>query len=65
MAELTPRTVDVITGKNTLRELANNVNSNLTKWVRDEWSNKVNIVTSDFFLGNNLIDVAIEVNRRR
>ncbi|XP_044757278.1 PI-PLC X domain-containing protein 2-like [Coccinella septempunctata] len=65
MAELTPRTLDVITGKNTLRELANNVNSNVTKWVRDEWSKEVNIITSDFFLGNNLIDVAINVNRNR
>lgn len=65
MAELTPRTIDVITGKNSLRELASKVNSNVTRWVRDEWNRKVNIIASDFFLGNNIIDVAIDVNKNR
>ncbi|KAL3277120.1 hypothetical protein HHI36_012476 [Cryptolaemus montrouzieri] len=65
MAELTPRFIDIFTGTNTLRELANNVNSNVTKWVRDEWNRRVNIITSDYFLGNNLINVAIDINRNR
>ncbi|KAK9874558.1 hypothetical protein WA026_005393 [Henosepilachna vigintioctopunctata] len=65
MAELTPRPIDIITSKNNLRQLANDVNPSLTKWVRDEWYGKVNIIATDYFLGNNLIEVAIDVNRNR
>ncbi|XP_066250278.1 PI-PLC X domain-containing protein 1-like [Euwallacea similis] len=63
MAELTPQPWDVIFRKNNLRELAQKVNKEVTKWVRDEWFNEVNIVASDYFLGNDLIRVAIEGNK--
>lgn len=63
MAELTPQPWDVILRKNNLRELAQIVNKENTKWIRDEWFNDVNIVATDYFLGNDLIRVAIEGNK--
>lgn len=61
MAELTPRVSDMIQFKNNLRKLADDVNRLLTKWFRDEWRRfSYNIVATDFFLGNDLINVAIE-----
>ncbi|XP_018331073.1 PI-PLC X domain-containing protein 3 [Agrilus planipennis] len=62
MAELTPTKFDVIFNLNDLRELADRVNLPITRWFRDEWPNDVNIIASDFFLGNDLINVAIEAN---
>lgn len=64
MAELTPTFKDVLLRRNKLRKLANDVNPNLTRWVR-EWNHRVNIVTSDFFLGNDLINLAIYINTSR
>lgn len=63
MAELTPRTIDIVLLTNNLRKLADDVNRELTKWFRDEWAQlSVNIVATDFFLGNDLVNVAIEQN---
>ena len=36
-----------------------------TKWYRDEWWSTANIVASDFFLGNNLIEESLRSNRKR
>lgn len=62
MAELTPQPWDVILRKNNLRDLAQLVNKEVTKWFRDEWFNEANIVASDYFLGNDLVQVAIVGN---
>ena len=37
----------------------------MTKWYRDEWWSVANIVATDFFLGNNIIEESIRSNRRR
>lgn len=61
MAELTPQPIDILLMTNNLRKLADDVNRELTKWFRDEWYQlPVNIVATDFFVGNDLINVAIE-----
>lgn len=61
MAELTPQFSDIFLLKNNLRKLADDVNRELTKWFRDEWESfSYNIVATDYFLGNDLINVAIE-----
>nr|CAI5817787.1 unnamed protein product [Callosobruchus analis] len=65
MAELTPTPLDIIFRTNSLRKLAQEVNGQVTKWFRDEWINETNIVATDFFLGNNLINVAIQANIMR
>lgn len=62
MAELTPQTLDVIFRTNNLRKLADNANRHVTKWFRDEWISQVNIVATDYFLGNDIINVAIDKN---
>lgn len=61
MAELTPQAIDILLMTNNLRKLADDVNRELTKWFRDEWHRlPVNIVATDFFLGNDIINVAID-----
>lgn len=65
MAELTPQPIDLFFRTNNLRKLANDVNRKLTMWFRDEWSREVNIVATDYFLGNDIINVAIEININR
>uniref|UniRef100_T1JAK6 Reelin domain-containing protein n=1 Tax=Strigamia maritima TaxID=126957 RepID=T1JAK6_STRMM len=66
MAELTPTTADIIGNpRGSLRVLADKVNRNITLWFRDVWWDKANIVATDFVLGNNMIEVAIEANLRR
>ncbi|RWS01412.1 uncharacterized protein B4U79_13100 [Dinothrombium tinctorium] len=66
MAELTPKIVKVILDSyGGLRNLADLINPQLTRWFRDEWPHCANIIASDFFLGNNIIEISIEMNRRR
>lgn len=67
MAELTPTPMDVVFSRpgTGLRQMAHDVNRNVTRWFRDLWWKDANIVATDFFRGTNLIDVAIESNVRR
>lgn len=66
MAELTPTTGDIISNPTgSLRNLADKVNHNVTEWFRELWWDKANIVATDFFLANNMIDIAIEANLKR
>lgn len=66
MVEITPTTSTVLRDKHGgLRILAQEVNSLVTKWFRKRWWNCTNIVSTDYFLGNNIIDVSIEANIRK
>ncbi|XP_054717027.1 PI-PLC X domain-containing protein 1-like isoform X2 [Uloborus diversus] len=66
MAELTPTTSGVLIDKyGGLRAMAQDVNLQITRWFRDRWWNCANIVATDFFLGNNIIDVSIEANMKK
>ncbi|KAF7994164.1 hypothetical protein HCN44_011433 [Aphidius gifuensis] len=66
MAELTPRPMDVIfKPSGSLRQMADSINRNLTKLFQREWWKQTNIVATDFFLGNNIIDVAIQSNIKK
>lgn len=66
MAQLTPTTAGAIFNTyGGLRNMADHVNREVTRWFRDEWSHCANIVATDFFLGNNIIEVSIETNKRR
>ncbi|XP_077536698.1 PI-PLC X domain-containing protein 1-like [Haemaphysalis longicornis] len=61
-AELTdkfPKQIDV------LRELAELVNFNATNAFRELYWNCTNVVTSDYFLGTGMIELAIEANQVR
>lgn len=63
MAQLTPGQMDLLFNpRMSLRTMAHTVNSQLTGWLRDRWWQQANVVTSDFFLSNNVIDIAIQAN---
>jgi len=66
MVELTPTVFGAISDKyDGNRQLANLVNRPVTDWIRDRWLHCINVVASDFFLGNDLIRLAIYANKRR
>lgn len=66
MAELTPTEADVILRpKFGLRGFAQIVNLPVTTWFRREsWYTRANIVATDFYLGNNIIEMSYEVNSK-
>ncbi|XP_063930654.1 PI-PLC X domain-containing protein 1-like isoform X2 [Zophobas morio] len=67
MAELTPSYVSVLKHvTRNLKDLAVMVNRELSDWVRqNNRSANLNIVATDFFTGNDIINVAIESNFKR
>lgn len=66
MAQLTPNTWGVIFDKyGGLRKMAQDVNYLISQWFSERWWRCANVVATDFFLGNNLIEISIEANRKR
>lgn len=67
MAEITPKPIDYLSKpRYGLRGFAELVNIPLTYWFhRQKWYSNCMIVSTDFFLGNNLIEMAVEVNRHK
>lgn len=66
MAEMTPTTTGALTLKyESLRALAQVTNAKYMEWFNDRWWSCVNIVAADYFLGSNVVDIAISVNHRR
>ncbi|KAK9874559.1 hypothetical protein WA026_005394 [Henosepilachna vigintioctopunctata] len=67
MAELTPTKLYVfLHPTSSLKNLADDVNPNLGFWLRDHnRSDNVNIIATDFFLGNDMINLAQETNDRK
>lgn len=65
-AELTPTLEGKLTLRyHGLRELAELVNMNFDHWFRQLYWKCTNIVSPDFFLGSDVVQIAIDVNRRR
>lgn len=66
MVELTPTVFGAIADKyDGNRKLAQQVNRPVTDWIRARWLHCINIVASDFFLGNDLIRLSIYANKMR
>lgn len=66
MVELTPTVFGAISDKyDGNRRLAQQVNRPVTDWIRDRWLHCINIVASDYFLGNDLIQMSIYANKMR
>lgn len=66
MAELTPNLKFIIEhGNEGLRVLADFVNRNVTQWFSRKWGMWSNIVATDYFLGNDIVSVAIDINRKK
>ncbi|GFQ67721.1 PI-PLC X domain-containing protein 1 [Trichonephila clavata] len=64
MAEMTPDTLFILFHpENGLRNMAEQINGEVTHWFRDLYWQKANIVATDYFLGNHVIDVAIRTNQ--
>ncbi|CAH1374041.1 unnamed protein product [Tenebrio molitor] len=67
MAELTPNYASVLKHvTRNLKDLAVMVNRELSDWLRDNnRSDNANIIATDFFTGNDIVNVAIETNFRK
>lgn len=66
MVELTPTVFGAISDKyDGNRRLAQLANRQVTDWIRDRWLHCINVVASDFFLGNDLIRLSIQANKMR
>lgn len=67
MAELTPNLHYIINNFDRgLRYMADEVNPHLNVWLtKFNWSDVINIVATDFFLGNRAVSVSIEANNRK
>ncbi|CAL8117956.1 unnamed protein product [Orchesella dallaii] len=67
MTELTATASDVLTRPQLgLRGMAQDANRNVTLWFRRKaWYSRAMAIASDFFLGNNLIEMAIKANAHR
>lgn len=64
--QLTPLADDVILDTlGGLRTMADAVNRNVTRWMRDRWWQNVSVVSCDFFLSAGYVEAAIEINLRR
>lgn len=60
MVEFTPTIWDIILRPHLgVRGLADRVNFSATLWLRWRWANLANIIATDFFRGNDIINVAI------
>ncbi|CAG7834830.1 unnamed protein product [Allacma fusca] len=64
MAEFTPKPLDVVLRPTQgLRNMAQTVNIPMTYWFQDRtWNSRSNIIATDFFLGNNIIQTSINSN---
>jgi hypothetical protein len=65
-AELTPQTINALLDEyGGLRRMADDVNWRYRDWFLDKWSNCINIVSADFIVGSDIVNIAIEVNKKR
>ena len=67
MAELTPTATDIILKPNVgLRGFAELINLLVTSWFQSkDWYSRANIISTDYYLGNNIIEMAIKVNQNQ
>ncbi|XP_075975310.1 PI-PLC X domain-containing protein 2-like isoform X2 [Anticarsia gemmatalis] len=65
MAQTTPTVLDILFLRGSLRENADDVNRNVTTRLATMWRSQANIVSTDFFLGNDVIDLSILISVER
>ncbi|KAG7199420.1 hypothetical protein KM043_014049 [Ampulex compressa] len=66
MAELTANTLDVFLDRlGGIRQMAEEVNSDITEWYNTIWACTANIVAVDFLLSTGIVETAIQWNERR
>lgn len=62
MAEMTAKFPNFMISNRNLAQQANGI---VTRWFREEWWRCANVVATDYFLGNDIINVAMEANQKR
>lgn len=63
MAHLTPTVWDLLFRSHVgVRGMTDRVSFSITRWLRQRWGHMANIVASDFFRGNDIINVVIRYN---
>ncbi|CAG4929989.1 unnamed protein product [Colias eurytheme] len=65
MAQTTPTVLDILFLRGSLRENADAVNRNITHRLATLWRHQANIVSTDFFLANDVIDLSIQISVER
>ncbi|XP_063381386.1 PI-PLC X domain-containing protein 3 isoform X2 [Cydia fagiglandana] len=65
MAQTTPTVLDILFLRGSLRDNADAINRNVTQRLLTRWRQNANIVSSDFFLGNDVVDVSIAISLER
>ncbi|XP_013193094.2 uncharacterized protein LOC106136946 [Amyelois transitella] len=65
MAQTTPTILDIVFLRGSLRQNADAVNRNVTARLATKWRQQANIVSTDFFLGDDVIDLSIAINVER
>lgn len=65
MAQTTPTVLDILFLRGSLRDNADAVNRNVTTRLTTRWRHHASIVSTDFFLANDVIDVSIIINKER
>jgi len=65
MTHLTPSPLDFLFNAQNFRSLNNQIARKVSRWYRRRWWSRSNIVATDFFLSNNLIQISINANRKR
>ena len=62
MGHMSPTLWDIMTNKGkSLREMADKTGGSLTIWLKEDWVDSANILTSDFFHSNDIIDTSIRL----
>ncbi|KAJ8723332.1 hypothetical protein PYW08_003244 [Mythimna loreyi] len=65
MAQTTPTVLDILFLRGSLRENADDVNRNVTMRLATRWRTRANIVSTDFFLGSDVVDLSIIISEER
>ncbi|KAL0830567.1 hypothetical protein ABMA28_002719 [Loxostege sticticalis] len=65
MAQTTPTVLDILFLRGSLRQNADAVNRNVTARLVSRWRQHANIIASDFFLANDVVDVSIALSVER
>ncbi|XP_045535868.1 PI-PLC X domain-containing protein 1 isoform X3 [Papilio machaon] len=65
MAQTTPTVLDILLLRGSLRANAEAVNKVVTSRLYNQWRRHANIISTDFFLGNDVIDLSIALSSER
>lgn len=65
MAQTTPTVLDILFLRGSLRENADDVNRIVSARLATLWRTRANIISTDFFLGNDVVDLAIIISEER